>query len=276
MSTRIVVAIVVMVVLVAAGVFDLSLRIRLAAADGASLRAMGDVSTAERESAALKQQIDSANAKGPAAQKSGAVASAPAKRDAGGDRATTIADDPKLRQLSVQAYVGQLRMTFDGLLHRLGLTPDQLRSFDAVQSEYQQAMLDLAASMKEQGMADPKAAAGLRKQLTDARDAHLRELFGDSYRDWEEANRTQGARSNVRQLLQQSFEAGGPVDSAQSEKLIGILAKHQIPKSGGRYDWAAIREETPQLLSGPQLEAFNSATSVKELSDRMTDLSARH
>jgi hypothetical protein len=262
---------IVVVVLIAAAIFDLTLRVRLAAVESATRQTMEEVVLAERASTTAKRQSDTARAPANPARQPIVTTSPSAKPDPVAERTTMIARDPQLRQLSVQAYVSQLRMNFHGLLHRLGLTPGQLNSFDAIQAEYQQGMLDLAASMMDQGITAPKAAAGLRKQLTDTRDARLRELLGDSYRDWVEANRTQGARSNVNQLLQQSFDAGGPVDGAQSEKLVAIVAKHQIPKSGGRFDWTAIRAETAQVLSGPQLEAFNSATSAKELSQQIAE-----
>jgi hypothetical protein len=186
-----------------------------------------------------------------------------------------IADTPDLRELRVRAYVGERQLMFAGLFHQLGLTAEQLQRFDAIQAEYQQSILDLASTAKAQGITNGNDLAPTRKELVDARDAQLRELFGASYPAWEEANRTQGAHVMAGQVIPQIFQSTGPLDNTQSEQLIAIFAKHPLPGSGSGYDWNAIAKDASGVLTGQPLEALRTAISFWQLSDQMYAIASK-
>jgi hypothetical protein len=269
-------------------VLHLQFRNRMGAANEAQTAlAAQSVALAQRQ-AALQQEIDVARARLASLRTKNAAAPSPVA--AGGARSenstagsegsvtridsAVIADTPDLRQIRVRSYVGERRMIFAGLLHQLGLTPEQLQRFDAIHAEYLQATLDLDSSAKAQGLRGQELRP-LRQQLIDARDAQLRELLGANYSAWDEANHTQGARSTVGLLLQQTFPAVGPIENAQTEKLITIFARHAQPAAPGGYDWSTVATEAASVLNGPQLEAFKTALVFRQRSEEAQALAAK-
>lgn len=189
-------------------------------------------------------------------------------------KTSEIAENPALRAKRVQAFVGERRMIFAGFLHGLGFTPEQLARFDAIQAEYEQGMLDVAGSEAAHRIENSRSLAPLRQQLTDARDAQLETLFGPAYPGWQEANRMLGPRTAVAQLLEQTFQSAGPVDRSHAEQLIATVARHTTSESTAERDWNAIATDAATVLSGAQLEAFQTACAMRQAEARMRVVAA--
>ena len=288
MKTRLILVVLLLAALAVAVGDHVRLRRAIAAAAAEHEAAQARLDGLRRNARSLEQEIAAIRAKQPAlrqvrdaSQATGGAAAArttntrraPAKPTASTSQArtATIAMTPELRQLRVRAFVGEQRLAFADVLHRLALTPPQLQRFDAIQAEYQEAELDLAGSASAAGVTNPKELASLRRQLSTTRDAALRDLFGTNYAAWQEANRTQGIRATVGELLEQAFPSTGPIDNAQTEALTALVTRHARSGNGG-YDWNAIDAELPAIVPGAPSAALKEAVALKRLSDQMHTL----
>jgi hypothetical protein len=292
MNTRIIVLVVLLGGVFLATGYDLQLRHRIDAASAEQTAVATRLAAATHNNDSLEQEIVALRAKAaalrrPARTSNPSTATARKSSDQKSDSAppadtsatrisiTAIADTPDLRQMRVRSYIGERRLMFAGVLHQLGLTAEQLQRFDAIQAEYQQGLLDVTSSAREQKLTSPSGLGALRKQLAENRDAQLRDLFGASSDAWDEASRTQIARVVVGQLLGQSYPAAGPVDGSQTEKLIAIVARHPLPGSSNGYDWNAVAADAASVLSGSQLDALKTALSFRQLTDQLQTIAAK-
>lgn len=277
MKTRLTVIVFLLAALAAVVVFDLRTRRELDAADADRDGLVRQLDTLRHEEQNRAQQIVATQAHRDALRKLAVAhpAAAPAKTDVaatadGSNRqALAIAGNDELRTLRIRAFVGEQRLKFAAILHQLRLTPEQLQRFDAIESEYQQAALDLVSTAKAQGITNPKDLAPLRRDLAAKHDGELEALFGDNYGDWQNAWRAQGARATVDDLLQQTFQTGGAVSPAQSEALVAVVKMHMQPHTSTGYDWNAIATDAATVLTGPQLDAFRTALNVRTLTEKI-------
>lgn len=268
-------------VALAAGLFHVRAARAMQAQNVERELARQQLAALRRESTELARQADALRQKRAALRQ--APPPAPAKTAAPAKRAletksdaVVIADTPELRQLRVRSFVSEQHTNFAGLFQRLGLSVEQLRRFDAIQTEYAQSFLDVQSSASEQALSG-SGTNELLQHAKDTRDAQLREVFGASFDAWQEANRTIGPRSQVRRMLEQMYPSAGPVENARSEQLIAIVASHAQPTHGIGvvYDWDAIGAEAETVLSGTQLTAFKDAAAWQRLSTQMAAVAAR-
>lgn len=278
MNTRIAIVIALSVGLGALVVFDLRTRQALTAINTDREQVAARLTALTRENRTLDREMEAVRARREALRKPAptkahaAPAQAEAKKNAegGSGQATAIANNDELRKLRVQAFVGEERLKYTGLLHQLKLTPEQLRRFDEIAAEYQEAALDLVSTAKAQGIANPHDLAPLRRQVAETRDARLQELFGDNYEAWQEANRMQGAQATVDELLEQTFQSGGSLDPTQSQALVGIVKRRAESNATTGYDWDGIGSDAATVLSGPKLEALRTALTQRTLAEQMS------
>jgi hypothetical protein len=175
--------------------------------------------------------------------------------------------DPEMRRVRVQTFVGEQRMQFAALLHRIGFTPAQRQAFDRINEEYYEAMLDekLAASGRD-------VARGVRAEA-------LRALFGTQHDTWREANQQAFARGIVDGIIHQTFPSSGALNAAQADELTRLVAQHRLPASGASspasFDWDRIIDEARTLLADRQMEDFIAAVSHRRASDQMSAMAAQ-
>ena len=247
-----------------------------AALEHERLQLVAATQRAREEQVATKRQVEAARARAVAAAaktNSGAgptiAADSEAGLPAGPPTRPPVAPaqpDSELRRARVLTFAGEQRMQFSPLLYRLGFTPAQRQTFDRINEEYFQAMLDetLDAAGRE-------VARGLRAEA-------LRELFGSHHESWREANQQAMARGIVDGIVHQTFPSSGALNAAQADELTRIVAQHRLPASAARgpatFDWDRIIDEARTILADRQMEDFISAVSHRRASERMSALAA--
>lgn len=235
------------------------------------LRLLADTQGVRASTAELGRQRERELARATAAAARSA-AGAPAQLPAAAPKSPLPAATPRPpdageTRLRVQTFVGEQRMQFAALLHRLSFAPAQRQAFDRIQEEFHTAMLD------------GNLAASGRELARNARSAALLELFGANHDAWLEANRQQAARAIVDQIVHQTFPSSGALNAAQADELTRIVAQHRLPPSNaggsGGYDWERIVHDAHTVLADRQLGPFTAAVNFRRASDQMSAMAAQ-
>ncbi len=183
-----------------------------------------------------------------------------------------IAAVPALRQAAIQAYVDDRRLAFGGLLKRLGLSTAQIERFDGIQAEYQNRMLDLAATASEQRLAPNSPEIGAqRAEIRKWEDGAYRDLFDTAYPQWISEVSNLGSRQVVNSIVQSTFSGSGALAGPQADQLTALLDHHKSVENGRtQYDWEGIFRAATPLLSAEQLDGFKSGVEYYLANAQMT------
>lgn len=178
-------------------------------------------------------------------------------------RLAPIARQPELYSLHTQVYVHQQQLMFAGLMQRLQFTAEQRASFDALNGEHQQRLLEIARAAEA---GDPLAVQA-RRAVDQEMEARRRALFGLDEATWREQLQLLSHRSVVNQIAQQNVQGPGFLDPAATAALAQLIAQHSPPPvtaantAPATYDWDAILAQAAGLLTPDQLRGV--ATSVE-------------
>lgn len=243
---------------------------RRMAETGAAGKALSEVD------AAKSRAQEAASAKGGAASKQ-TSASWAAKYD-------VLYANPEYVQLELERWALGMRQQYGTLYRRLGLTDRQIREFESLMLEKQQAFVDVFAAARAQGVSvnDPSLRQ-LNDPIQEAVKGKLKALLGTEGYDALTAftgYQASTARSAVGNLAMRVYDTA-PLTTDQADRLTEIIAAHTPePARGtgfimdnGKTDWAAIYAQAKDLLSPIQLAALQAANRSLEISIEQSQLS---
>jgi hypothetical protein len=171
-------------------------------------------------------------------------------RRSGMSNLATLLDNPELSKLwNAQQKFG-LDARYAALFKDLNLSPADLDKFKSLLVEKQNAILDVMAAGREQGLnpRDPTDRAQLATLLQTAQaqvDNNILQTLGaGQYAQYQNYEQTLPQRSVVSQLAQSLSYSGSPLQDAQAQQLVNILAANApAPRqwtSGGGGLFAAV------------------------------------
>jgi RNA polymerase sigma factor (sigma-70 family) len=192
--------------------------------------------------------------------------------------------NPEYVQMEMERAALGLGMQYGPLYRQLGLTEGQIREFEAIMLERQQAMIDLFAAARTKGVSiDDPSLRQLNDPAQESMQPKLQALLGPegferfkSYTAFGESI----ARSAVGNLAMR-LHATAPITPEQSDRLTGVIARNTPKPTAGRGiimqsgepDWPAIYVEAQDILSPSQLAALQAANRSSQISRQQAQLS---
>lgn len=182
--------------------------------------------------------------------------------------------------MAVKAYVNDQKLKFSGILTKLGLTPEQRKAFDAIQAEYEERTLDLAAQAQERHLAatDPDLAVQ-RQQLVQSQETEYQNLFGPAYAEWKQDNETLPEHLAMAQIAQLALSSAGAFAKNQVDQLAEIMAVNKRPgvqpSVAAGYDWDAIVDQATVILNQEQTEFFKTGVELLLAQSRMMAMTGK-
>jgi len=154
----------------------------------------------------------------------------------GPDAFRELLNDPKVMALMNAREKSMLDQRYAALFKSLlqggKLTPEQVEAFKNLLVERQNTMRDIRQSAREQGITDRSQVDALVKSTQAELDAQLQNTLGSAaYAEYQAYERTAPQRNFVNQLAQSLSYSSAPLNDAQSQQLVDILAK--TSESGG-------------------------------------------
>ena len=151
----------------------------------------------------------------------------------------TLLDNPEFSKLWNAQQKSNLDARYAALFKDLNLSPADLDKFKSLLVEKQNAILDVMAAAREQGLnpRDPTDRAQLTTLLQTAQaqvDNNILQTLGaGQFAQYQNYEQTLPQRSVVSQLAQTLSYSGSPLQDAQAEQLVNILAANTpVPRQG--------------------------------------------
>ena len=151
----------------------------------------------------------------------------------------TLLDNPEFSKLWNAQQKSGLDARYAALFKDLNLSPADLDKFKSLLVEKQNAILDVMAAAREQGLnpRDPTDRAQLATLLQTAQaqvDNNILQTLGaGQYAQYQNYEQTLPQRSVVSQLAQSLSYSGSPLQDAQAQQLVNILAANApAPRQG--------------------------------------------
>lgn len=149
-------------------------------------------------------------------------------------------DNPEVQRLLATQQRGALDARYAALFKSLNLSPAQLEQFKNLLVEKRTAVADVMAAARSQGLTGRENRDELRALVQNAQnevDANIRSTLGDAaYAQYQNFEQTQAQRNVVSQLQQRLSYSGTPLNDAQGEQLVQVLAattEQRNPSAGG-------------------------------------------
>ncbi|MFT3870758.1 MAG: hypothetical protein QM715_20085 [Nibricoccus sp.] len=195
---------------------------------------------AEHRAHALQNELDALKAKQPAEVASDEPPTPPNEAEGFGPRGgrfrggpdsfREIFNDPKVMALMNAREKSMLDQRYAALFKSLiqsgKLTPEQVEAFKNLMVERQNTMRDIRQSAREQGITDRSQVEALMKSTQAELDAQLQNTIGSAaYAEFQAYEKTAPQRNFVSQLAQSLSYGNAPLNDAQSQQLVDILAK---------------------------------------------------
>jgi hypothetical protein len=142
----------------------------------------------------------------------------------------TLLDNPEFNKLWTGQQKAMLDGRFSALFKNLNLSGADLDRLKSLLVEKQNANIDVLSAAREQGLnprnPSDRAEIGNLMQTAEAQvDSNIRQLLGDGqYSQYQNYEQTIPQRSLVNQLSQTLSYSGSPLQDAQAEQLVSILA----------------------------------------------------
>jgi hypothetical protein len=151
----------------------------------------------------------------------------------------TLLDNPEFNKLwTAQQKVG-LDARYAALFKNLNLSPADLDKFKSLLVEKQNALMDVMAAARDQGLnprnpADRTQIAGLVQAAQAQVDSSIRQTLGDTqFTQYQNYEQTLPQRNVVNQLAQTLSYTGAPLQAYQIDQLVNILAANAPALSQG-------------------------------------------
>lgn len=167
------------------------------------------------------------------------------QRGGRGDRINpmaTLMQNPEFARALVTQQKSALDQRYADLFRRLNLAPDQVDRLKDLLIERQSAAADVMAAARAQGVDGRENRDELRQliQSTQAEtEQAIKAFLGNSgYNEYQTYEQTQPQRALVNQLETKLSYSGAPLQAAQMDQLVQILAETSPQQAGGRGQWA--------------------------------------
>lgn len=251
----------------------------------------------EDELAALRAKTDDkavADSEGGAAEPNSTPQNA-GRRGPNGRMANVQAlmNDPQFTKLMALQQKGQLDSRYGALFKELGLSPAQVDAFKNLLLQKQNAARDVLAAARDQGL-DPRTDRATINQLLAQSNAEvdnqIQSTLGDAaYQQYKTFEQTLPQRNTVNQLQQSLSYTSTPLQDAQAQQLIQILASNS-PKTGNPTSARALLQgggpfgmqgapitdqmitQAQGLLSQPQVAALQQLQQQQQAQTQMLQL----
>jgi hypothetical protein len=159
-----------------------------------------------------------------------------ANRQAMMDRSRQLLQDPEYRKAMLAQQKLAMRRMYPDLLTALRLQPQEAERLMDVLAEQQLNMISNQPPFRGRGQPpDPTEVQQYQQQVQQQqreRDAQIAALLGDAkLQEWQQYQKTLGARAQIRELRTELAESGIPLREGQVEPLVSALASEQERRS---------------------------------------------
>ncbi|RRJ95435.1 hypothetical protein Ga0100231_015125 [Opitutaceae bacterium TAV4] len=147
-----------------------------------------------------------------------------------GARMSTLMKNPEFAAAMRTQQRADLDRRYGSLFKQLNLPADKINQLKDLMLERQAAAMDVMSTAASQGL-NPRENREELRQLTQAMqsevDANIRATLGDAaYAQYESYNNTQGQRSTVNRISDSLSYTSTPLNSAQTQQLVTIMANN--------------------------------------------------
>lgn len=190
--------------------------------------------------------------------------------------------DPEYQRRYLERTRLGFRKEYAALYRKLGLTPQQIEAFEAVELNAQQAAIDLRSVLFAQGLApsDPSHKSLFKTQsveIKEERDKKLREILGETGLATYKAYDARPRDITATTLALDLYYSGSPLTVDQGAKLDDIIAANStLEDSRSKTNWENVFNKTNGLLDTPQLEALKKRVEKRKARERMQELMKAH
>jgi hypothetical protein len=147
-----------------------------------------------------------------------------------------MAGNPEFQRLLAIQMKGRISQTYGPLFKSLNLSPDQLSQFQTLLADKQQALMDVMAAARDQGInprTDPDGFKSLVSQAVSQSDANIQQALGDAaYQQYQQYQQTLPERNTVNSLQQQLSYTQTPLTDDEANQMISLLAQNQPQRAG--------------------------------------------
>jgi hypothetical protein len=147
-----------------------------------------------------------------------------------------MANNPEFQRLLAIQMKGRISQTYGPLFKSLNLSPDQLAQFQSLLADKQQALMDVMAAARDQGInprTDPDAFKTLVGQAVSQADANIQQALGDAaFQQYQQYQQTLPERNTVNSLQQQLSYSQTPLTDDEANQMISLLAQNQPQRAG--------------------------------------------
>ena len=147
-----------------------------------------------------------------------------------------MASNPEFQKLMAIQMKGRISQTYGALFKSLNLSPDQLAQFQGLLGDKQQAMMDVLAAARDQGInprTDPDGFKTLVNQAVSQVDATIQQTLGDAgYQQYQQYQQTLPERNVVNTLQQQLSYTQTPLTDDESNAMVALLQQTQPQRAG--------------------------------------------
>lgn len=190
---------------------------------------------------------------------------------------------PEVENLRKAQLRSQVDRYYAALFNGLSVTPEQLAKFKDLLVEKQLARFDSVAAANHEGVTDPTELARLVASAQAELSTEIKSTIGDAaYAQYQGFLQTQAQR-NVVNLLQQSLAySKTPLNSAQSDQLVQILAQtgpasgNSNPNSGSSTNanpramiTGATIAQAQTVLSPPQMQMLQELQKEQQAAQQL-------
>lgn len=262
---------------------------RIASAQRASLAAMTrDADALERGIAQQQARSqDMASRPGQAQAGPGPVhdparrQAAPAAARSASNLQDLVANNPKLRDLVMQAVQANLVERYGRLYRKMGLTPDQIHKFEQLAAANSDDQKSLYAAGHAQGMTNDDAGLeDYRQTMMQEYYAALAQQISPAFsQEVEQADRERSREGAFQTVMAVANRGMMPVEAAMTFEQIDQytqLVERNSPEfsAGGtidldKVDWQSVAAQAATFLSPDQLRGLQAAVQQSQLSARL-------
>jgi hypothetical protein len=221
----------------------IALRAQLAGGDYLSLK--NQLAAAQKTIKALEDRIaglrgrhgiDPAALAGAGEGNDNAFENGPGRRGGRFNAWRAMADNPEFQRLLAIQAKARISQTYGPLFKSLNLSPDQMAQFQTLLADKEQAMMDVMAAARDQGInprTDPDGFKSLMGQAVSQADSNIQQALGDAaYQQYQQYQQTLPERNVVNSLQQQLSYSQTPLTDDEASQMISLLAQTQPQRAG--------------------------------------------
>lgn len=190
--------------------------------------------------------------------------------------------DPEYQRHFLELRRLRLGQENAALYKKLGLTPQQIADFEAVELSAQQAAIDLRSALFAQGVvpSDPSFKSLYEIQgaaFREERNKKLLEILGEKGLATVNAYDARPKDITATALGMDLYYSATPLTVDQASKLDDIIAANStLEDSKAKTNWENVFDQTNGLLATPQLEALKKRVEKRRISEQMQEFRNAH